>query len=199
MTLWPRLETGKSSDTPCSSPSIAAWKYEIGNVLRRRAPRAVAAGVEPREDEAGETDEQRRDAVLHVVVRRPGLMSREEGRQRLCRLSPVDSRNRDQDDPDHDRQHDEKLLLADHRPESYGFGLLARRGMRRIGELAELSRQQVGGLLADVHRPIADALDRARDHHHAEAPLTMRRIGHHVDETLDETAVRPVDRLIQLH
>ena len=34
ITLWPRLETGKSSDTPWSSPSIAAWKYEIGKALR---------------------------------------------------------------------------------------------------------------------------------------------------------------------
>ena len=26
MTLWPRLEIGKSSDTPWTSPRIAAWK-----------------------------------------------------------------------------------------------------------------------------------------------------------------------------
>ena len=29
-TVWPRLEIGKSSVTPCRSPSTIAWKVEIG-------------------------------------------------------------------------------------------------------------------------------------------------------------------------
>ena len=70
--------------------------------------------------------------------------------------------------------------------------------MRRVGELAELGGQQVGGLLADVHGAVADPLDRARDDDHPQAPLAQRRLGHHVDEPLDEAAVRAVDQLVEL-
>src|ERR1700690_4386127 len=38
-------------------------------------------------------------------------------------------------------------------------GLRLRRGMRRVGELAELGRQQVRRLLADVDGAVADPLD----------------------------------------
>src|SRR6266478_8375517 len=112
MTLCPRLEIGKSSETPCSSPSIAPWKYEIGNALRGGARRPLAARVEPRKDEACEADEERRDAVLRVVVARPGLVTGEERRERLRRLGPVDDRDCDQDDAEENRQHGEKLAVG---------------------------------------------------------------------------------------
>src|SRR5207244_4039480 len=73
-----------------------------------------------------------------------------------------------------------------------------RRGMRRVGELAELGGEQVGGLLADVHCPVTDPLDGARDDDHAQAPLAHRRLRHHVDEPLDEAAVRAIDELVEL-
>ena len=70
--------------------------------------------------------------------------------------------------------------------------------MRGVGELAELGREQVRGLLADVDRAVADALDRPRDDDHPQAPLAERGLGHHVDEPLDEAAVRAVDQLVEL-
>src|SRR5213079_981182 len=65
-----------------------------------------------------------------------------------------------------------------------------------VGELAELGREQVGRLLAVVDGAVADPLDRPRDDHHAEAPFAELRLGHHVDEPLDEAAVRAVDQLV---
>src|SRR5260370_18563306 len=156
MTLWPRLEIGKSSETPCSSPSIAPWKYEIGNALRGGARRPLAARVEPREDEAGEPDEERRDAVLRVVVARPGLVSREERREGLRGLGPVDDRDRDQGDADDDGQRGEELAVGH-------AGSLGPGRVRRVGELAKLRREEVCGLFADVDGAVADALDRACD------------------------------------
>src|SRR6266852_7256588 len=102
MTLWPRLETGKSSETPWSRPSIAAWKYEIGKTLSGGALGLTAAGVEPGEDERGQADEERRDAVLRVMVIRAGLVAREERRERAGGLGPVDDRDRDQGDAEED-------------------------------------------------------------------------------------------------
>src|SRR3954452_12805345 len=64
-------------------------------------------GLEPGEGETGETDEERRDAVLDVVMARAGFVAREEGREGLRWLDPVDDRNDDQRDADHDGGGDE--------------------------------------------------------------------------------------------
>src|SRR2546430_5320391 len=100
MTLWPRLEIGNSSLTPCSRPRTIACPYEMGNeaVLGGRLRPAWARGAEPGEDEACRAQEERGDPVLHMVMGRPRLVAREEARQRLRRLDPVDDRDRDQDD-----------------------------------------------------------------------------------------------------
>src|ERR671930_526954 len=106
MTLWPRLEMGKSSDTPWSRPRTTACQYEIrlaiGIASAPRGRRAVGPRLEPGVDEAREPDKERRDAVLHVVVRRVGLVARDPRRERAGRLGPVDDREGDQRDPDDD-------------------------------------------------------------------------------------------------
>src|SRR5690349_22561921 len=70
--------------------------------------------------------------------------------------------------------------------------------MRGVCELAELGREQIGGLLPDVDRPIADPFDRPRDDDHPQAPLAELRSCHHVDEPLDESAVGAIDQLVEL-
>src|SRR5919201_684688 len=106
MTLWPRLETGKSSETPWSRPRTTACQYEIrlasGIASAPRVSRLLPAGREPRVDEAGEPDEEGRDPVLHVVVPRVGLVPRDPRRERAGRLGPVDEREHDQREPDDD-------------------------------------------------------------------------------------------------
>src|SRR3954468_21434491 len=110
MTLWPRLEIGKSSLKPCSRPSRIACPYEIGKAARLgdRAPRARVGRTEPGEDEAREPEEERRDAVLDVVVARALLVPREPRGQRVRRLDPVDERERDQRDAENDGKPNEK-------------------------------------------------------------------------------------------
>jgi hypothetical protein len=61
--------------------------------------------------------------------------------------------------------------------------------VRRVGELAELAGDEVGGLLADVDRAVADALDHPCHHDHSEAPLAKRGRRHHINEPLDEATV----------
>src|SRR5579862_205654 len=76
---------------------------EVGDRHRSlRRARALRSGVEPREREAGKADEERRDAVLRVVVARARLVAREERRQRLRRLDPVDDRDDDERDAEDD-------------------------------------------------------------------------------------------------
>ena len=48
-------------------------------------------------------------------------------------------------------------------------------GVRGVLELAEQAGDHEGGLLADVHRVVADPLDAARDEHHVHRPLA--RVG----------------------
>src|SRR5919204_4668824 len=90
ITLCPRLETGKSSDAPWRRPSTIACPYEIrlasGSKLRAHAGASGAARLEPGEDETGESDEERRDPVLDVVVGGPGLVSRHPRRERARRF-----------------------------------------------------------------------------------------------------------------
>src|ERR1700745_3610235 len=93
-TLWPRLEIGKSSEKPCSSPSTIAWPYVIsegttmslsvcgGGFAARRA-------LAPRDAEQRDADEERREPVLEVMVVRPGLVAGDERGERLRGLDPV--------------------------------------------------------------------------------------------------------------
>src|ERR1044072_4220130 len=112
MTLCPRLETGKSSDTPCNSPSTIAWPYVISDgrttVLSVGSDVPARRALEPREDEQGDADEERREAVLEVVVIRPGLVAGHERRERLRWLDPVVDRHGDEEDADHRREHDDR-------------------------------------------------------------------------------------------
>src|SRR5919197_876895 len=110
-TLWPRLETGKSSETPWSRPRTTACQYEIrlasGIASAPRVGRLLPAGREPRVDEAREPDEEGRDAVLHVVVSGVSLVPRDPRRERAGGLYPVDDREHDQRDPDDDGERGE--------------------------------------------------------------------------------------------
>ena len=78
---------------------------------RARPPRPA---LEPGEGEQGEPDEQRRDAVLDVMVARSGLVAREERGQRLGRLGPVDDRDHDQRNPDESGEDHEWTTVGAH-------------------------------------------------------------------------------------
>ena len=54
-------------------------------------------------------------------------------------------------------------------------------GVRGVGELAELGCQEVGDLLPDVDRVVADALQRPRDEHHPQHPLAQAWLAHDLD------------------
>src|SRR5919108_234525 len=103
-TLCPRLETGKSSETPWSRPRTTACQYEmsaargIGSAPGVRG--ALPAGLEPRVDEAREADEERRDPVLHVVVPRMRFVAGDPRGQRAGGLDPVDDCESDQGEAD---------------------------------------------------------------------------------------------------
>src|SRR4051812_25819727 len=71
----------------------------------------LLAGREPRVHEAREPQEERRDAVLHMVVRRPGVMARQPARERLRRLREVHDRKDDQHDGAEERKEDEGAIL----------------------------------------------------------------------------------------
>ena len=57
---------------------------------RRRSRRLFLAGLEPREHEQDQPDEERGDAVLDVMVCRSGFVPGEPRRERVRRLGPVD-------------------------------------------------------------------------------------------------------------
>ena len=73
-----------------------------------------------------------------------------------------------------------------------------RLGMGRVGELAELAGDEVGGLLADVDGVVADPLEAARDDQHAQAPLARASSPPMLEHLLDGAAVRAVDQLVEL-
>ena len=79
----------------------------LDGALSGEVPRTGAGGTEPRKDETGDAEEERRDPVLDVVVVRPRFVSGDPGRQRLGRLDPVDDREDDQRDADDDGKPDE--------------------------------------------------------------------------------------------
>src|SRR5215208_4768928 len=81
---------------------------------------------------------------------------------------------------------------------SAGLGARAVRTPRGVGDLAELTRDEVCGLLADVHRVVANPLEAARDGDHAQAPLETLGIGAEREHLADDAPVRAVDQLVQL-
>ena len=91
ITLWPRLEIGKSSETPWSSPEDD--RLRVGDQrgedhaagLRRFGPDWNQAKTRQ-----ASAEQEGGDPVLHVVVARAGLVAREEARQRARRLDEVD-------------------------------------------------------------------------------------------------------------
>ena len=94
---------------------------------RSRRRRALRPRPEPREHETRETDEERRDAVLRMVVAGARLVPGEEAGQRLRRLDPVDDRDHDQDDSRCDgEQGDEPVVPHEARGYASGDGRRAR-------------------------------------------------------------------------
>ena len=72
------------------------------------------------------------------------------------------------------------------------------RAARRVRELAELAGDEVGGLLADVDRVVADPLEAPRDDDHAQAPLPKRGVVPEREHVLDNAPVAAVDELVQV-
>jgi DNA-binding response OmpR family regulator len=61
--------------------------------------------------------------------------------------------------------------------------------VRGVGELAELGREQVRRLLADVDGMVADPLERPRHDHHAQAVLTHLRVLSQLEDALHDSAI----------
>src|SRR5947209_7380307 len=120
-TAWPRLEIGNGSAMPCIRPRMTAWKYEIGSCIERESLRGFRAHAsartrgEPGERKAAEPDDEGCDPVLEVVRRRPGLVAREERRQRLRRLDPVDDRHHEQQKADDHGERNQGTSVRHHR------------------------------------------------------------------------------------
>src|SRR5436189_1457096 len=91
---------------------------------------------------------------------------------------------------------DRAILL--HRSEGPGNRPFYLRRMRSVRELAELARDEVGGLLADVDRVIADPLERTRDEDHPEPPFALLGVRAEVEHALDRAAVGAVDQLVEV-
>src|SRR5438093_5824206 len=75
----------------------------------------------------------------------------------------------------------------------------ARRGVRGVRELAELGRQEVRRLLADVDGVVADALQSPGDYNHAETVLPHRGVAAELEDALYDAPVRAVDELVEIH
>ena len=125
ITLWPRLEIGKSSLT-------ALQQAEHDRPVRRRSARRRARESSPqpsrprsgrsgtRRRRAREPDEHRGDAVLDVVVARARLVAGEE-RQRLGRLGQVDDRDDDQSDSEDRGDDDDRPAVQAHAARRYRY------------------------------------------------------------------------------
>src|SRR5438876_1370 len=124
-----------------------------------RAGRALRAGLEPGVDKTREPDQERRDPVLDVVVSRAGLVTRHPGRKRPGRLGPVDDRERDQRKAGDDGEGGDGGMARHWREDD--TPVLRLLGVRGVRELAELAGDEVGGLLTDVDRVVADPLETA--------------------------------------
>ena len=70
--------------------------------------------------------------------------------------------------------------------------------VRGVGELAELAGDEVCGLLADVDGVVTDPLEAARDEDHPQTPLPLLELMPHVEQPVDDPAVRAVDQLVEL-
>ena len=62
----------------------------------------------------------------------------------------------------------------------------------------ELAGDDERGLLADVDRVVADALDAPRDDDHPHAPLLVLGRARRTRDLVDDAAVRPVDQLVEV-
>src|SRR5207302_11221827 len=96
-----------------------------------------------------------------------------------------------------------RVLHSDPPSRSYSPSRTPRLRERGLGpgsvrELAELARHEVGGLLADVDRVVADPLQAARDEEHAQAPLVRDRVPGQLEDAVDGAAVDAVDQLVEL-
>ena len=70
--------------------------------------------------------------------------------------------------------------------------------MRGVRELAELARDEVRRLLADVDRVVADPLEAAGDDDHAQPPLALSGVAAELEHVLDDAPVRSVDQLVEV-
>src|SRR3954469_20720244 len=70
--------------------------------------------------------------------------------------------------------------------------------VRRVRELSELGREQVGGLLPDIDRVVPDPLQRPRDDHHPEPVLAHVRVTAQFHDSFDDPPVCPVDELVEV-
>src|SRR5947209_16208882 len=72
-------------------------------------------------------------------------------------------------------------------------------GLGGVGELAKESRDDERHLLADVHRVVADPLQRAGDEDHVHRPLTRVVVLADLDRHAEDLAVEAVDVAILAH
>ncbi len=70
--------------------------------------------------------------------------------------------------------------------------------MRGIGELAELTGHEEGGLLADVHGVVSDALEAPSDGDLAHAPLERLGVVDVAEHLVEHLSIRPVDEIVEL-
>src|SRR5215203_1616379 len=77
-------------------------------------------------------------------------------------------------------------------------GSCAGKSVRGVRELAELARDEVGGLLADVDGVVADPLEAARDEDHPKPPLPRLLVAADLEQAVDDAAVGAVDQLVQV-
>ncbi len=70
--------------------------------------------------------------------------------------------------------------------------------MGRVGELAELAGDEIGGLLADVDGVVADPLEAARDEDHPQAPLPRLLVAADLEQAVDDAAIGAVDQLVEV-
>src|SRR5215213_4587033 len=70
--------------------------------------------------------------------------------------------------------------------------------MRRVGELAELTGDEKGGALADVHRVVPDPLQAARRKQHSQPPLAQLRRRPELEHVVHNTPAGAVDQLVEV-
>ena len=83
-------------------------------------------------------------------------------------------------------------------PERPGEGWDSPRRVRCVLELAKLAAHEVGRLLADVDRVVADSLEAAGHDDHEQRPLARRGVALEAGELVDDPPIRAVDQLVEL-